>query len=357
MKSIAMGLLSVVCLAGCADQLPVSPGPSETDTMLGQRNQDTQVWLIPPPAGDLINLATHPEWWPEAAKRTDVVSLYQLEGYTQPDWKCGIYCGPNDYQSLVDAVPGGVFKWLSDRFILAHEGGSVKPHACTAKQIDGQISLETRVIDNIDNSGGHLSYLSLDEPFTSGVQQGLFWDGKLKGCDLTQQEVAVLQKRYNDGIHATHPEVQIGLIEPYPHFTVDQLMSFINELEAVGIRLPYFHLDFDQPQAVREGSDWKSDIPRLYRFCHAKGIPFGVILVGWNGHSDEEFATGYWSVVRPTFQAVGVTDHTILQSWAEDPTGGPDTLKQIPHVVPETQDTSMTGLLRLTLDFMGIRPR
>jgi len=314
--------------------------------------------MVPVPAGDLMKLAQQPELWPRAQKRVDVVSLYFLHGYHHEGFECGKPCGPNTYPNLVQAVPEGMFKWLSDRFILGFEGGSVKEFSCTAQTL-APIVIHTNVaIANIKKAGGRLSYISLDEPFTSGTANedrspfGLpNW-----GCNLTPDQVAVLQKQFNDGVHAAHPEVQIGLIEPYPHFTPDEIMTNILALEAVGITLPYFHLDMDHPRAVREDKDWRNDVARIREFCRAKGIPFGVILVGWDGRTNEQFAAGYWNVARASLQSIGVTEHTILQSWAEDPPGELNSLKHVPDTVPETSDVTHTGLLLRTLEFLRIAP-
>jgi len=324
----------------------------------GFRNRDTQVWLVPAPAGDLQKLAQQPELWPRTQKRVDVVSLYFLHAYHHEGFVCGDPCGPNTYPNLVKAVPEGMFKWLSDRFVLSFEAGSVKEFSCTAETLEPVILYTNVAIANIKKAGGRLSYISLDEPFTAGTaneDRSPFGQPNW-GCNLTPEQVAVLQKQFNDGIHARHPEVQIGLIEPYPHFTPDEIMTNILALEAAGITLPYFHLDFDQPRAAREDKDWRSDIARIREFCRAKGIPFGVILVGWDGRTNEQYAAGYWGVARTTLQSVGVTEHTVLQSWAEDPPGQLNSLKHIPDTVPETSDVTHTGLLLRTLEFLGIAP-
>lgn len=330
---------------------PVSEMPSP-----GMRNEGTQVWIVPVPAGDMMKLAQQPDLWPRAASRTDVVSLYGGSAYHHPGYECSSHCGPNSYQALVNAVPGGMFKWLSDRFILAMEMGSIKEFACTQERLPKVIAPVIIAINNIKAADGRLTYLSLDEPFMAGTNTtpGLF-GGDWPPCALTATEVARLQKMFNDEVHAVHPEVKIGLIEPYPHFSVDQIMSFINELEAMEIRLPYFHLDFDQPRAVSGDHDWKRDIRRLHEFCRAKGIPFSVILWGWDGRSNEQFAISYWNTTRATLQAVGVTEHTVLQSWAG---AGPGTVVSgVPDTVPETSDVTHTGLLLRTLDFLNIRVR
>ncbi len=343
---------------GSSERSGTSADKGEKVSGAGPRNIGTEVWLIPVPAGDLMKLAQRPELWPKAQKRVDVVSLYFLHAYHHEGFECGTPCGPNTYLNLMQAVPGGMYKWLSDRFALAMEAGSVKSHACTAEQIENVAFHTVIAVGNIKKSGGRLSYISLDEPFASGVgteERGPFGPGYV-GCGLTPAQVAHLQFAFNRRVHADHPEVQIGFIEPYPHFSADEIMSFMLELEHAGVPIPYFHLDFDQPRAVREKKDWKSDIIRMREFFRAKGIPFGTILVGWDGRTNEQYAAGYTAVVRTSMQAVGVTEHTVLQSWAEDPPGELNSLKHIPDTVPEANSVSHTGLLLWTLEFLGVRP-
>jgi len=231
-------------------------------------------------------------------------------------------------------------------------------HSCTPERIQDVAFHTVIAINNIKKSGGRLAYISLDEPFASGTgtAEDSPFGPSYVGCGLTPAQVAQLQKAFNDRVHADHPEVQIGFIEPYPHFTADEIMSFLLELEHAGIPVPYFHLDFDQPRAVREKTDWLSDIARIREFCRAKGIPFGTILVGWDGRTNEQYASGYLAVARSSLRAVGVTEHTVLQSWAEDPPGQLNSLKHIPDTVPESNSASHTGLLLWTLEYLGISP-
>ncbi len=324
----------------------------------GMRNEGTKVWIIPVPGGDMMRLATDSELWVKAQRRVDVVGIFFLEAYDEPGFVCGEPCGPNTYQALVNAVPGGMFKWLSDRFLVSMETGSIKPQACTPERVADIARITNIAIANIKKAGGRLDYIVLDEPFASGTAPDAFdpFYGRQAGCGLTSEQVAARQHIFNDDVHAQHPEVEIGLIEPYPLESADVIMANIQELENAGITLPFFRVDYDQVRAMRENRDWKGDLRRLRDFCRAKRIPFGVILWGADGSSNEAYAAGHRATARSVLQAVGVTEDTVLESWAEvRPNQGG--VKSKPDTVPETDPNTHFGLLNWTLDFFNIKPR
>lgn len=321
------------------------------------QNNGTQVWFIPVPAGDMMKLAQQPDAWPQARSRVDVFSLYFIHAYHHEGFVCGNACGPNTYPNLLTAVPEGMYQWLSDRFILAFEGTSIKPHACTEDAIRNQAAFSTNIaISNIEDAGGRLTYISLDEPFASGTataQRNPF-GAAYGGCSLSGEQVARLQRIFNDVVLAEHPSVQFGFIEPYPYFTPDEIIMHAMQLEDAGVRPAYFHLDFDVPRSVRERKNWIADVRRIRAFFAARGIPFGVIIVGGDGTSDQAYMTDAIATMRAAYQAVGVTEHTILQSWAEDPPHDLMSLKHIPNTVPETQSGTHTWFILEVLRYMGI---
>lgn len=326
----------------------------------GMRNIGTKVWLIPVPGGDLMRLAQNPELWPIAQQRVDVVGIFQAQAYWEPGYTgCGHPCGPNHYQALVQAVPGGYFKWIADRFLVSMEAGSVKEHACTEERIRDIFRIDNIVISNIKAAGGRLDYIAQDEPFAAGLQPAVFdqFYGRQAGCGLTPAQVAALQRIYNDGIHSKHPEVQIGFIEPYPMHSVEGMMSYILELEKAGVPVPFYRVDYDQVRAVRENKDWKSDLRRLRDFCRAKHIPFSVILWASDGSSNEAYAAGHWATARSVLQAVGVTEDTVFESWAEALPNQGHLVKTKPDTVPESDPNTHTGLVNGTLDLFNIKPR
>lgn len=323
------------------------------------KNAGTQVWMVPPPGGDLINAVQHPELWQSAQDRVDVFSFYFLEAYDHPGFECGVPCGPNTYHALVDAVPGGAFRWVQSRgMAISFEAGSVKEYSCTPDAIVSGAALPAvRAIKNIEDAGATVSYISQDEPFAAGLATSYrspFGNGQ--GCNKSSADVAQLVKAYVDTIHQSYPNVQIGLVEPYPHFSVDEIMSYVLELEHAGVAVPFFHLDMDLQREVREKQLVLSDLQRLRDFFQAKGIPFGVIIWGADGRSNDAFASGAWATLQTIAPAVGVTEHTILESWAENPPGNMTGSKTKPDVVPESDPMTMSGMLLRMLEYLRVRP-
>lgn len=353
-------IIATLCAIACGQEgNPVvrssaSPVPEICSSIRFARNQGTQVWFVPVPAGDLMKLAQQPELWPKAQGRVDVVSLYFGSVYYHEGYECGLSCGPNTYVALREAVPGGMFQWLSDRFILAFEGASVKSYACTDDAVRQQAMATNVAISNIERSGGRLSYVSLDEPFSSGVNQPN--TPGFGGCGLSMESVSQLQRIFNDTVHSEHPEVQIGFIEPYPRFTADEIMSLTLELERTGVAIPYFHLDMHLQSVVREKSDVQRDLGRMRKFFSARGIPFGVIVFGSDGRSNGEYAAEAWATARLVASIVGVTEHTVFQSWAEARPGDMRGLKNKPDTVPESDPFTHTGLILGILEYLRVNP-
>lgn len=345
-----------VSVGGGSGKASAHAGSSDAVPLSGPRNVGTQVWLVPVPAGDMLKLATNPEFWPRARARVDVLSLYQLHAYHDPAFVCGKPCGPNVLQAFLDAVPGGYFRWINEQGIkLAIEAPAVKEWSCTEQLVrERSVAPSVIALDNISASGGRVSYISMDDPFVAGVADPGEFSG-VGGCNLPRDRVAAMVKVYVDGVHERYPEVQIGLIDAYPYSTAGEVITDILELERAKVPVPFFHLDFDLQRAVRESANWKSDIQRIREFCAARRIPFGVIVWGSDGSSNGAYATGAMATLRMTYQAVGVTEHTITQSWAENPPGDINSPKQFPDTVPETQAGTHTWLVLQILQFMDIQ--
>ncbi|MCC6404954.1 MAG: hypothetical protein IT405_01030 [Candidatus Yanofskybacteria bacterium] len=323
------------------------------------RNRGTQVWMNPPPAGDLIRAVQHPELWTEAQKRVDVFAVYFSQAYWHEGYECGNACGPNGFTVLRDA---GAFSWLGERFTLALEAPAVKEWSCTPELLLSQAALPAvHALDLVQQSGGTISYISINESFamgTSGYQgQAGPFGPSVTGCALPPNEVAALLKLYVDTIHERYPAVRVGFIEPYPYFSADQIMSHLLELEHASVPIPYFHLDMHLKGQVRRGENAAADLRRIREFCRARGISFGVIIFGEDGTSNAQFSADAWAVTQTVAAAVGVTEHTILQSWAEDPPGALNSVKHIPDIVPESDPNSMSGLLLRILRYLKIEPR
>ncbi len=312
----------------------------------------TQVWLAPAPAGDMLELARQPDLWPQVQEQVKVFSFYQRQVSDSTGLLCGPFCGPNTYPDFMEAVPGGMIHWLSQRFQLAVEVVSVKDYSCTDEMIRQVANGANTVIDNIKTAGGQVTYLSLDEPFTSGTSP--VNTPVIGGCDLQPDQVAQLQRSFNDVVYAKHPEVQIGLIETYPKFSPAQLISFIGALDRAGVSLAFFHLDVDKNAVDNQHVDFANDVRMIREFFAQRNIPFGVIITGADGSSDAKFAAGAWVMLRLVASSIGVTEHTVFQSWTESVRGDQNSPRIHPSTVPQSDPTKHTGQVWEMLKYLGI---
>ena len=79
--------------------------------------------------------------------------------------------------------------------------------------------------------------------------------------------------------------------------------------------------------------------------CASAGIPFGIIITGYNGDADSLYAVDVYGITELVVQAFGswdaMPDHLILQSWAESKTG----LRVTPSNLPESTRNTHTSML------------
>lgn len=316
-----------------------------------QHDLPTEVWLQPAPAGDMLEMFRHPEQWERARAQTDVIGFYSVSAFDFPadpgGYDCGVPCGPN---SLANFRAADVFRTVTQVWgkKIAIEAGAVKAHSCDDIRKEAIPALI--VLDNITAAGGRADYIAIDESFAAGTNP-VDTPG-FGGCGQNIAWTAARVKEYMDIVHARHPETQIGLIEPYPHESADAIMSAILEMEHLGVRLPFFQLDFDFFAGERNKEHYIADIRRIREFCRAKGIRFGVIIWGADGRSNEAYFADAWGSFLTVYAAVGLTEITKFQSWAESEPTNLNSRKFAPDVLPETNPNRHTGFLLRVLDYI-----
>jgi hypothetical protein len=84
---------------------------------------------------------------------------------------------------------------------------------------------------------------------------------------------------------------------------------------------------------------------RLKAACNSQGIPFGIVIVGYNGDADALYALdagGIASLIADTFQTWDtMPQHIIFQSWVVSSTG----LSITPSNLPEARSHTHTELV------------
>lgn len=297
------------------------------------RSTPLRVWYTPAPGSlDMLRLFEAPEEWSEARSRVSVFKFYQgqlLE--PAPD-----IFGPNTYQALCSV---GAFRILSQVWHkrVAIEVGAVKEFYCTPDPSGMNRSIRDTLsaIRAVHAAGGEVSYLALDEPFLSG---------SLAACGGPDPNPTVQRlERYFANVRFAAPRVAIGLIEPYPSFSVAQLLDFVRRMAARGIRPAFFHLDADLNQ-LPDGSDtFPQDLQALAEGLAREHVPLGVIFWGHSGDSDALYYRETLTLIRRTNSVLlpDLAQDAVFQSWAESRTG----LRITPTNLPEWGANTHTALI------------
>ncbi|HQX80307.1 MAG TPA: hypothetical protein PKW63_01055 [Vicinamibacterales bacterium] len=250
--------------------------------------------------------------WAQARGRLRGFQFYQqiLRGFCPT-------CGPNNGARLVDARPEGAFAWLSRQGIqIGVEAGAVKEHTCDGRELGNVVNNDMRVVYN---SGSHVTFIAMDEPFTAAlpVREG----GTSARCDFSVDQTVVEVKAFIDRVHSMYPLIRVGLIEPYPYFSVDDITLFIEGLENVGVRLPFFRLDFDLRHRRNVDANAPHDLKRLRAFLDSRGIDFELIVTGYDGKTDAGAVASAMALAYEVSGAVGTPHSVVFQDWSADRQG------------------------------------
>jgi hypothetical protein len=269
----------------------------------------TEVWMMPPGTDNakaLRELFTRPEEWAETRKAITVIG-----------------CTGNHLKHFTDDE---LRRWLPRLeqwgLRLGLEVGAVKEWGPTGQKT---FDAERQQWDRIRALGGRIDALAMDEPLCCARQH-------LKKPDAyaiseTANFVELVRKHY--------PEVRLGDIEPYPYFQREELVGFIDALQAElktrGVRgLDFFRLDVDWNHFTVGNriypGNWP-DVKKLELACRQRRIPFS--LVYWAadygrmkqlGKADD--ATWYVGVMRQGYDYAfvdGKPDEFVIESWVGAP--------------------------------------
>jgi hypothetical protein len=258
----------------------------------------TEVWFAPDSdTSDFLDLFRKPSLWSRARSEVSVIKLgpQQVGGANQT--------GKN---TLADLSNVDVFRLLAQWQIkLAIEAPAIKPWDCTGRNAAKRT---LQFVSNIRKAGGTVHYASMDEPLASGISF----------CGDTLHSSAVKTAEYMREVARNEPALQIGDIEAYPVYRIDQITQWITALKANGVRPAHFHLDVNIHRLdVSPNIDLAADLESLKAFLHEENIPFGIIL--WSGYnpapSDKAYFDRAMAWARRVQATVGPPDQIIFQSW------------------------------------------
>jgi hypothetical protein len=291
-----------------------------------------RIWFAPGPGTlDFQRLFEHPEEWSRARDVITVFKFYQQHTEARrPD-----IVGPNHYDALVRV---NAFRTLRElRINTALEIGSVKDFWCTPDRsgMDASIQATLDAVKAIEDAGGTLKYIAMDEPWVSG--RARVCDGP--ALEPTADRVAT----YMSAVQKAHPEIHIGLIEAYPFSSAAAIETMIGLLRARGTPPAFLHMDVDW-HALGAGI-FARDMSRLQAFARSQNITFGIIIVGYNGDADALYAVdagGISHLIADAFKTWdAMPEHLIFQSWVVSSTG----LLITPSNLPEDRAHTHTSLV------------
>ncbi len=324
-RGFGVAFAAAALLAACAGQARPpddSPPPSATaadgPTVEPTRSTPTAspepeptpipaqlVWFSPNMGStDHVELFADPDAWTPERELIDVFHFHSQVLFPDP---CSI-CGQNALDAFAEA---DAFEQLHDWGVTIGVGvGAVYEDGC-----DGAANFHRDagvVIQNVEANGGAVGFLVMDEPLLHGGSKPV-----AGSCDYASTRTAVEVAAFVSAVRTARPGITVGLVEPYPHFSAQELQEWVVELERNGVALPFFQLDVDTERVRVDGSDVAADLRSLRDFCEARGIAFGVILTSnWTeADSNRTYYKSTMDWLRTVQAAIGKPPHVIFQSW------------------------------------------
>ena len=266
---------------------------------------------------DFYELFSKNAAWSTAAGHIQVFKFY-TQLFDQPD-------------HATDAQLRQIVAELNRRHIaIALELGPMTPTPSCGSGIEGQggVELSLRIMQQIQDAGGIVRYIAMDEPF-------LFWslDTRADACHYSVETVARDVAAYQKAIRSSFPNVVIGDIEG-DHASLADMKRWVDGYHAVtGSELQFLHWDVDW----QTHPGWATDALALQTYVRGRGIPFGLIYNGSGTDKSDEAWLHHAEDHLATFEALldGHPDHVIFQSWHPYPK----------HALPESSPTTFTHLI------------
>lgn len=310
MRVLGFGLL-------CTSSMALADGP------VAKPN----VWINPPGAQDgrcWRELFTKPDQWAETRSMVTVLGYASLsldKQFTDQELR----------QWLRQIETWGLK--------LGLEVGAVKEWSPTGRQV---FDVERRIWDRIRSLGGRIYAVAMDEPLCC-VRQQLKKPDEY-AVEETAKFIALARENY--------PDIRIGDIEPYPFLQREELLKFIDALQArlkqMNVRgLDFFRLDVDWNHFTIGNQiyagNWP-DVKKLEMACRERKLPFSLIYWAADYPRMKELnladdATWYVGVMRQGYDYAfvgGAPDEVVIESWVGAPS----------RSVPEAEEWTFTRSVR-----------
>ena len=223
---------------------------------------------------------------------------------------------------------------------LELEVGALKEWAKTGEKT---YLAQTKAWDRIIQSGGDVRWFTMDEPFVNSREYQKVSRENNRDMEFAAEETVIFMEL----VRKNYPNILIGDVEGFPYFSADELIQWIDllqaKLKAKGVRgLDFFRVDTDWMHFVSRNAegDWRA-LQRIEHHCRRIGLPFSVIYWAANypaaemrGIADDRtWYTGMMQMAYNYEYMDGRPDQFVIESWV----GAPK------KTLPETDPFSFTG--------------
>jgi len=325
-----------------------TPKPAPTRTPVPTPIPSDLVWFGPNMgSSDYAELFTSPNQWLYARSRIDVFKFHVQNVLDSP---CDI-CGDNTLDKFVEA---GAFKKLTQWGMpIAVDVGAIKEWGCTG---DDGFRVVKEVVNNIRSNGGDVTFLVMDEPYLGGQIHI-----NNTSCGYTMEQTADATAHFMKLVKAEYPKIVVGLTEPYPYFSADELQEWVLALKARGTAPAFFHIDVNMLEGGRRLENWRvtSDLQQLNQFFHQQAIPFGVIFTSntkWDAKSNRVYFDATMDWLHLVNDAIGRPQHVVFNSWIGSTSDGISNtagIHEIPVNLPHN-DPEQYSHIRLITEGLAI---
>ncbi|MGE3974963.1 MAG: hypothetical protein AB7F59_10605 [Bdellovibrionales bacterium] len=309
-------------------------------------SQAGEIWFVPEPGAENVELFSQPNEWPMARAKTKRFSLHGCSLDDVP--MTHKICKNNGLQRI--AASGALSK-LQDWGIELDIGvGSVKPEIhCDAKLY---AQAHSDYIGRVKRMGGKIKSFTMDWPRGSG---------KLD-CKQTVTETAGHVANYVRTVRQTYSriypgeQVEIGLWEGYPTFEPTELIGWLDAMIRTGFKPDYLVVDIDRDhhkRLKRSDAQMRTVLKTLQNACTARGIRFGVALWSNKMQTVQTYRNDVISWMNLVKSGVGTPDIIQLISW-EYWVQFQNEGRVRPYNTPERDAFSHTGLLLYGAQVFGL---
>ena len=202
---------------------------------------------------------------------------------------------------------------------------------------------QTKDWDRIIQAGGNVISFAMDEPFINSREHQKITRENNRDMIVAVEETAVFMEL----VRKNYPNIMIGNIEGFPYLSADELIRFIDMLQAKlkekGVRgLDFFRVDTNWMNFVARNieGDWNA-LRKIENHCRKIGLPFSVIYWASSYGGAEQRGTAddrtwYVGMMQMAYDydfMHGSPDQYVIESWV----GAPK------KTLPETDPFSFTG--------------